>query len=120
MDQAQYELDENRRKVVLQALQERCQESGWDLLAAHVRSSHVHLIVAGEIRPDRIMNDLKAYVSRCLNRTKLDGPFCKRWARHGSTRWLWAREDVRGAIRYAIDQQGAPMAVFERVEPGCL
>jgi REP element-mobilizing transposase RayT len=117
MDQAPYDLDENRREVVLQGLQERCRERSWNLLAAHVRSTHIHVIVGAEVRPERIMNDLKSFVSRCLNEKKLDRPTCKRWARHGSTRWLWKHEDVRAAIRYVIDQQGPPMAVFERVEP---
>jgi REP element-mobilizing transposase RayT len=118
MDQAPYDLDDNRRQIVLWALQERCRERGWDLLAAHVRSTHIHLIVAAEVRPERIMNDLKCFLSRCLNRTKLDRPGCKRWARHGSTRWLWKQEDLRAAIRYVVDQQGPPMAVFEPIEPG--
>jgi REP element-mobilizing transposase RayT len=118
MDQEAYDLDDHRREIVLRALQERCKERGWNLLAAHVRSTHIHLIVAAEVRPERIMNDLKSFLSRCLNQTKLDRPGCKRWARHGSTRWLWKKEDVRAAIRYVIDQQGPPMAVFESVEPG--
>ena len=60
------------------------------------------------------MNDLKAYASRCLNRKGLDEPARKRWARHGSTRWLWKRENVSAAIRYVVDEQGDPRAVFER------
>src|SRR5258707_11092904 len=35
-----------------------------------------------------------------LNRPGLDGPVRKRWARHGSTRWLWKPENVSAAIRY--------------------
>jgi hypothetical protein len=64
------------------------------------------------------MNDLKSYASRCLNRMGLDEPTRKRWARHGSTRWLGKREDVSAAIRYVVDEQGDPMAVFEANEPG--
>jgi hypothetical protein len=62
------------------------------------------------------MNDLKSYASRCLNRIGLDEPGRKRWARHGSTRWLWKPEDVSAAIRYVVDEQGHPMAVFEATE----
>jgi REP element-mobilizing transposase RayT len=67
MEQARYQMDTRRRAVVLAALQERCQQRHWSLLAAHVRTNHVHLVVAGEVRPERIMNDVKAYASRCLN-----------------------------------------------------
>ena len=38
------------------------------LLDYCVTSNHVHLVVEAEARPERILNDLKAYASRCLNR----------------------------------------------------
>ena len=47
-----------------------------------------------------------------LNRLAGDGPDRKRWARHGSTRWLWKNEDVRHALQYIIDDQGEAMALF--------
>ena len=116
MEQARYRMDTKRRVVVLAALHERCQQRHWSLLAAHVRTNHVHLVVAGEVRPERIMNDVKACASRCLNRQGWDGPTRKRWARHGSTRWLWQPAHVAAAIRYVVDGQGEPMAVFQALE----
>ncbi len=62
------------------------------------------------------MNDLKSYASRCLNRLGLDQLNRKRWARHGSTRWLWTPDNVSAAIRYVVDQQGDAMEVFEAVD----
>ena len=44
-------------------------------------------------------------------------PLEKRRARHGSTRWLSKVQSVSAAIRYVVDQQGDPMAVFEALEP---
>ena len=82
------------------------------MLAAHVRSNHVHVIVEAGIRPERIMNEFKSYASRALNQLTSEEPDRKRWARHGSTRWLWKDEDVRKALRYVIDEQGEPMALF--------
>jgi len=41
-----------------------------------------------------VMNDFKAYASRWRNRMGLDGPNRKRWARHGSTRWLRKPQQV--------------------------
>ena len=112
MDQPPYGLDKSRRETVLAALLERCAERHGSLLAAHARTNHVHLVVEVEARPERVMNDLKSYASRCLNRLLLDEPARKRWARHGSTRWLWKPENVSAAIRYVVDGQGEPMAVF--------
>ena len=106
-------MDRSRRETVASLL-ERCSERHWGLLAAHVRTNHVHIVVEAEARPERVMNDLKSYASRCLNRMGLDEPARKRWARHGSTQWLWKRENVSAAIRYVVDEQGDPMAVFER------
>jgi len=116
MLQAPYSMDAPRRSVVLAAVQERCQQRHWGLLAAHVRSSHVHIVIEADVRPERALNDIKAYASRCLNQAGLDERTRKRWSRHGSTRWLWKRDDVAAAIRYVVDEQGDPMAVFEAAE----
>jgi len=116
MEQARYRMDTKRRAVVLARVARTCQQRHWSLLAAHVRTNHVHLVVAGEVRPERIMNDVKAYASRCLNRQGWDEPTRKRWARHGSTRWLWQPAHVAAAIRYVVDWQGEPMAVFQALE----
>lgn len=93
MNQPPYEMDPTRREVVLAAWRERCRQQHWNILAAHVRTNHVHVVVEGEARPERIMNDLKSYASRCLN-----------------------QEHISAAIRYLVDEQGQPMAVFEMVE----
>ncbi|HET8549891.1 MAG TPA: transposase [Bryobacteraceae bacterium] len=112
MIQAPYELDSDGRTAVLESLREVCWHRGWNLLAAHVRSNHVHVIVEAEIPPEKVMNDFKAYASRALNRLEGKERRRRRWARHGSTRRLWKDRDVREAIRYVIEEQGQPMAVF--------
>ena len=112
MDQAPCLLDRNSRTAVLDALQDVCLHRGWSLLAAHVRTNHVHAVVEAEVPPEKVMNDFKSYASRALNRLERDGSSRKRWARHGSTRWLWKDQDVQEAIRYVVEEQGEPMAVF--------
>ena len=112
MDQPLYTMNHARREAVLAGLVERASQRGWKLLAAHVRANHVHVVIVADAVPERILNDLKAYASRFLNRLGLDTPDRKRWARHGSTRWLAATESVVAAIRYVIEKQGDPMAVY--------
>jgi REP element-mobilizing transposase RayT len=112
MLQDPYLLNQASRPVVPAAIRKHCELRGWILLAAHVRSNHVHAIVESETRPERIMNEFKSYASRELNRLGVDSPERKRWARHGSTRWLWKDEDVRNALQYVIDEQGEFMALF--------
>jgi hypothetical protein len=60
---------------------------------------------------------MKAYSSRALNDSELDTPDPWRWARHGSTRYLWTRGAVQAAIRYVVYEQGEPMGVFEITAP---
>ena len=116
MDQAPYLLDQVRRGAVLEAIQEVCVHRGWSLLAVHVRSNHVHTVVEAEAPPERVMGDFKAYASRRLNWMGLDEPNRKRWAHHGSTRWLWKPQHVSAAMQYVVAEQGKAMSVFESHE----
>lgn len=111
MVQRPYLLDERSRTTVIRAIQEVCAHRRCTLLAAHVRTNHVHVVVESEAKPERVMNDFKSYASRRLNVLEGD-PARRRWAHHGSTRWLWKDQDVRDAIRYMADEQGDPMALF--------
>lgn len=118
MEQRPYLLDALRRNLVLRAIIERCAERGWGLIAAHIRSNHVHLVVDANSSPERVMNDLKSYASRCLNRGGFDSTDRKRWARHGSTRWLHGRDEVNAAVKYVLEKQGELMAVYGGPERG--
>ena len=112
MKQGPFQMDAGCRAIVLRTLAEVCSHRGWNLLAAQVRTNHVHVIVEAEVQPEKVMNDFKAYASRALNRIESNEPGRRRWARHGSTRWPWRDQDVGEAIRYVVEQQGEPMAVF--------
>jgi hypothetical protein len=46
----------------------------------------------------------------------LDEPNLKRWARHGSTRWLWKPQHVSAAMLYVVAEQGDAMSAFESHE----
>ncbi len=47
MHQPPYSMDARRRDAVLAGLLERCSEHRWTLLAAHVRTNHVHVVLEG-------------------------------------------------------------------------
>ncbi len=113
MDQPPYHLDRVRRDAVLDAIRQVCAHRGWILLAAHVRTTHVHAVVEAEAPPERVMSDFKVYASRRLNRMGLDTPERKRWARHGSTRWLWKPQHISAAIQYVVAEQGEAMSVLK-------
>jgi len=62
------------------------------------------------------MADFKAYASRHLNAMRGDETNRKRWARHGSTRWLWKPQHVSAAIQYVVAEQGNAMSVIESLD----
>jgi REP element-mobilizing transposase RayT len=108
-----FELDHAQRQIVLKAIVDVGQRRDWTVLAVHVRTEHVHVVVDAGVPPERIMHDLKSYARRALNCAQ------RKWARHGSTRFLYTAEAVANAVRYVVEKQGEPMAVsaYPQMEP---
>src|SRR5689334_14183150 len=67
MSQAPYLLDAIRREVVLNTVRKVSAHRGWYLYAAHVRMTHVHIVVDSDAAPELVMNSFKSYASRALN-----------------------------------------------------
>jgi hypothetical protein len=108
MTHAEASLDLGESLVVLGAISETCAFRRWTLLAAHVRSTHVHLVVDGITEASCAIRDFKAYASRALHGKGA----VRRWARGGNVRTLDDSPSVRAAVRYVVDCQGPPMAVY--------
>ena len=117
MNQDQYILDNDRAKTVLDSIIRTSFHRKWNLLALHIRSTHVHVVIQALDRPEKIMNDHKSYASRALNQAGFENSDRKRWTRHGSTRYLWKAEDVENTIQYVLHEQGDQMAVYENINP---
>src|SRR3972149_4172328 len=81
--------DLRRRKLVLEAIQEVCSYRGWRLLAAHVRSSHVHAVVVAEDMPERVLQGFKASDRTALGQRARAGGHVSQRPLAGSTRYLW-------------------------------
>lgn len=111
--QPPYLLDAERREIVLGSLRQVCSHRHWTLLAAHVRTNHVHLVLEADQSAEQAMNTIKSYASRALNQRALDSTDRRRWARHGSTRHLWTKDAVSAAVHYVVSGQGEPMAVWQ-------
>ncbi len=107
-----YLLDLPKANIVLHAIREVCRFREWDLIAAHVRTTHAHVVVDRLQNVDRAVVDFKTYASRALGTDAR-----KRWARGGSTRPLSTPQAVSDAIEYIVDRQGEPMAVFMMNSP---
>jgi REP element-mobilizing transposase RayT len=112
-----YYLDPARRHLALEAILAIAEQRGWRVQAAHVRSNHVHVVVSADRTPERVMNDFKAFASERLNEAFPEERDRKRWVRHGCTRYLKSEESCHAAIRYVVEGQGEPMAVYQAGEP---
>ncbi|MGE0378528.1 MAG: transposase [Planctomycetaceae bacterium] len=110
-------LDESMRVVIQDAIVEVCEHRNWDLQALHLRTTHVHAVVAAENAPERVLNDFKSYATRALRQRKVIDSSRRVWARHGSPRYLWNADEVTAAIDYTVNRQGAaliPKPAFSR------
>lgn len=107
-----YTLDDARRKVVLHSILRVCDYRSWLLLAAHVRTNHVHVVLEAERTPEVVLNSLKAYASRALREAGIDPSEIRRWSRHGSTRYLWNPAQIDAAVGYVVSGQGDPLEFY--------
>lgn len=109
-----YYMDEPRRKIALQALVDWARKKEWKLWAVHVRSNHIHIVITALGKEvERVMNELKAAISRKMNRAYPTEASQTRWTRHGSTRYLWKEDGVAAAVHYVLHGQGEPMASYD-------
>src|SRR6185295_4547109 len=103
------ELDAERRFVVDATIREVCEYRRWRLAAIHVRTSHVHSVVAAAHSPERVMNDLKGYSTRRLRESGVLSHEIEPWSYHGSTRYLNTENSFARAVAYVLHEQGAAL-----------
>ncbi len=101
-------LDAPARAVVDATIREVCDHRSWALFAHQARPSHVHVVVAAGVRPERIMTDLKAWCTRRLVEHGLAGKGDRIWSYHGSTVYLWDEVQIERACRYVLEGQDVP------------
>ncbi|MEM6257293.1 MAG: transposase [Planctomycetota bacterium] len=105
-----FRLDETRREAVLNSILETCRHRQWNLHALHVRQNHVHLVITSpNTAPEKVLRDIKAYATRHLRRQNLLAKEASAWSEHGSTRYLWAEDQVAEKCGYTLHEQGAPV-----------
>ena len=105
-------LEEQARQLTLDAIRSVCDYRHWVSHAIHVRTTHVHAVIAGDTTPERMLSDCKAYATRALRRELPEIQRQRYWAQHGSTRYLWNDVSLRAAIDYVLNGQGEAMACY--------
>jgi len=95
-------LDSTQRELINEAIQEVCHHRDYLLRALNVRTNHVHSVVSKAIKPEKIVNDFKAYSTRKLRRNWLVGSEENVWSRGASTRYQWKPRHVEAAVDYVL------------------
>jgi REP element-mobilizing transposase RayT len=113
MAQEPFAMDAARREIVRDAIVALCAEKRWRLLALHVRTNHVHVVVDVDRDAGRAMSDMKARASRALSKAGFDDADRKRWTRHGSALHLFDAAEVADKIDYTLNRQGVPMSFYD-------
>ena len=98
-------LTRQQRKCVDESVRATCEYRMFRLVAANIRSNHGHAVIRAAARPEKIVNDIKAYSTRALRNAGLIGVDQKVWARGASTRYLWKPASVEAAIEYVLYSQ---------------
>ena len=106
-------LGQRQREVVLEAILQVCKFRGWFAYAVHVRSNHIHILVSGEEKPEKIMVAFKAYATRAIKRCYKGQTISRKyWTGHGSTKYIWTKESLVSAIDYVKNRQGKIMSLW--------
>ena len=106
MKQKPVTLNKLQRQLVNLAITDICAHREYLLRALNVRSNHVHAVVSKGVRPEKIVNDFKAYATRNLRREFEFMAGLKVWSRGASTRYLWKPRHVESAVDYVLYSQG--------------
>lgn len=97
------------RHIVERAIRETCKILKWTLWAVNVRTNHVQTVISARIKPDYVLNALKANATRMLREGGCWKYDHSPWARRGSKVRLWTERQLSNAIDYVLYEQGDPL-----------
>lgn len=107
-----WKLDPEARRITLDTIRCVCAHRHWIAHAIHVRTNHVHAVIAGDTKPERMLSDCKAYATRSFRSAFPSVQRRRYWTDHGSTRYLWNKVSFHAAIEYVLHGQGRRMACY--------
>jgi REP element-mobilizing transposase RayT len=103
-------LDEHQRTIVLRTIIEHCTFKQWHLIAVHVRSNHIHIVVNTSERVDLVATALKSWSTRALRHAGHD--LRNVWTRGASRRYVFTKHKLREKLNYVIYEQGEMMQYY--------
>lgn len=102
------------RPIVLKAILEVARYRGWQVIAVHVRTEHVHIVVSGDATDSAMLRDFKAYATRALREAGWSRD-AKVWGKHGSLRRSFGEDAIAAAAHYVHMRQGEPMSRYPAI-----
>jgi REP element-mobilizing transposase RayT len=109
-------LDARMRRVVHDAIVDKCAWRGWPLHALQVRTAHVHVVLSCHCSPDDALEEIKGRCTRKLREAGLIAPDRKPWSHHGSTVHIYRQSQYEAVCRYVRDEQGPDLLSLEEIE----
>lgn len=97
--------DATAREIVHRTIEEVCVHRGWRVLAANVRTNHLHVVISADATVDKVHNDIKAYATRRLREAGWARADQKVWTHDGSKHRLFTQKAIAAAIHYTLHEQ---------------
>ena len=101
-------------KVLLDQFQESAAYRTWRLLAAAIMANHFHVVIASELDtdPDKMLQTLKSYGSRCLSERFGKPRSGTWWTKSGSRRKLKDEQAIAAAVNYVLCKKHHPLVTW--------
>jgi REP element-mobilizing transposase RayT len=98
-------LSTEQRESVARVIQQHAEIRGWKLVAATVRTNHVHVVVSAAALPTQVRDQLKANATRVLRTTTPPITNEKIWAKGGDIEFIDTDEELERVVRYVTEAQ---------------
>ncbi len=107
-------LDAEQRRLVETTVTRHCEIRDWELFAVNCRSNHLHVVFNGNLHPDVMRTQFKAWCTRRLKERDIARGVTlaevrqKWWAERGSCRYINDEVSLEAARLYVRDAQDHP------------
>ncbi len=107
-------LDAEQRRLVETTVTRHCEIRDWELFAVNCRSNHLHVVFNGNLHPDVMRTQFKAWCTRRLKERDIARGVTlaevrqKWWAERGSCRYINDDVSLEAARLYVRDAQDHP------------
>ncbi len=111
-------MDVPQAEALFGQFEETAAYRGWRLFAVGIMANHCHVVIGvpGDPEPQKLLQSLKSYGSRALNRHWARPESGTWWTESGSKRKLLDDAAVLAAIHYVVDQ-GYPLLIWTTAVP---